>query len=152
CIPVGIPIAGRTESNLEPLIGCFINTLVIRADFGDNPTFLNLLKRVREAAIGAYEHQDIPFEKLVENLHPDRDLSHNPLTQVMFALQNVPQEEVLLPNLRLITLNSTEEALVTGTAVQSKLHRAMTENKTAMFDLDMTFWERGEELVAEIKY
>lgn len=158
CIPVGIPIAGRTESNLEPLIGCFINTLVIRTDFDDNPTFLELLKRVRETALGAYEHQDVPFEKLVESLQPDRNLSHNPLTQVMFALQNVPQEEVHLPNLSFVALNGVERTLVTGLGAQttqeheSQLHRAMSENKTAMFDLDMTFWERGEKLVAEIKY
>ncbi len=157
CIPVGIPIAGRTESNLEPLIGCFINTLVIRTDFGDNPTFLDLLKRVREAAIGAYEHQDIPFEKLVESLQPNRNLSHNPLTQVMFALQNVPQEEVHLPNLSFVTLSNVENTLITGvggatTGHESQLHRAISENKTAMFDLDMTFWERGDKLVAELKY
>lgn len=156
CIPVGIPIAGRTESNLEPLIGCFINTLVIRTDFDDNPTFLDLLKRVREAALGAYEHQDVPFEKLVESLQPDRNLSHNPLTQVMFALQNVPQEEVHLPNLSFVALNAVESTLVTGlgtqTSHESQQHRAMSENKTAMFDLDITFWERGEKLVAELKY
>ncbi|MGH2506704.1 MAG: non-ribosomal peptide synthetase, partial [Ktedonobacteraceae bacterium] len=156
CIPVGIPIAGRTESNLEPLIGCFINTLVIRTDFGDNPTFLDLLKRVREAAIGAYEHQDIPFEKLVESLQPDRNLSHNPLTQVMFALQNVPQEAVHLPNLSFVMLSNVESSVATDVGAnvrhESQLHHAMTENKTAMFDLDMTFWERGEVLVAELKY
>ncbi|HEU5376092.1 MAG TPA: amino acid adenylation domain-containing protein [Ktedonobacteraceae bacterium] len=156
CIPVGIPIAGRTESNLEPLIGCFINTLVIRTDFDDNPTFLDLLKRVREAAIGAYEHQDIPFEKLVESLQPDRNLSHNPLTQVMFALQNVPQGEVHLPELSFVTLSTVENSIRSGVGAnpgqESQLHRAMSENKTAMFDLDMTFWERGDTLLAELKY
>lgn len=156
CIPVGIPIAGRTESNLETLIGCFINTLVMRTDFDDNPTFLDLLKRVREVAIGAYEHQDIPFEKLVESLQPDRNLSHNPLTQVMFALQNVPQGEIHLPELSFVALSSVENTIKTdvGTNLgrESKLHHAMSENKTAMFDLDMTFWERGEILIAELKY
>ena len=74
-ITVGIPVAGRTESNLEDLIGCFINTLVLRTNFSGNPTFLELLTRVRDVALGAYDHQDIPFEKLVEELQPNRDLT-----------------------------------------------------------------------------
>ena len=155
-IPVGVPIAGRTDTRLEPLIGCFINTLVMRADFTGNPTFLQLLERIRDFALGAYEHQDIPFEKLVETLQPGRDLSANPLTQVMFALQNVPRGETRLPGLTLTPLSTVEEAMLStmGGQVQTAepKHRVMVENKTAMFDLDLTIWERDDYLFGEIKY
>ncbi len=155
-IPVGVPIAGRTERNLEPLIGCFINTLVMCTNFSDNPTFRELLGRTREVALGAYEHQDIPFEKLAEALQPGRDLSHNPLTQVMFALQNVPQGEMIMPELTLIPLHTVEQAIVSTMGGQGQLagekHQAALESKTAMFDLDVMLWERDDYLVGEIKY
>ena len=89
-VVVGIPIAGRSKSELEGLIGLFANTLPLRASLSGNPTFRELLQRVREAALGAYAHQEIPFDKLVEEMQPERSLSHAPLFQVIFALENTP--------------------------------------------------------------
>jgi amino acid adenylation domain-containing protein/non-ribosomal peptide synthase protein (TIGR01720 family) len=86
-ILVGTPVAGRTRAEIEPLVGFFVNTLVMRAEIGDEQTFRDLLRRVREDALSAYAHQDTPFERLVQELEPDRDLSRSPIFQVMFALQ-----------------------------------------------------------------
>lgn len=95
-IVVGTPIAGRNRSELDGLIGFFANTLVLRADLSHEPTFLDALAQVRESALDAYTHQDVPFEKLVEELAPKRDLSRNPLFQVCFALQNAPAAALAL--------------------------------------------------------
>jgi amino acid adenylation domain-containing protein len=87
---VGAPIANRSRAEVENLIGFFVNTLVLRARFDGQPTFRDLLKRARETALAAYAHQDLPFEMLVEALQPQRDLSHTPLFQAMFVLDNAP--------------------------------------------------------------
>ena len=121
-ITVGTPIANRNRSEIEPLIGFFVNSLVLRTNLSGNPTFQELLSRVREVAFGAYAHQDLPFEKLVEELHPERSLSQNPLFQVVFALQNAPMENLELQGLTLSPLQFVD----TG---------------ATRFDLEFHLWE-----------
>ena len=98
---VGTPVANRNRLEIEGLIGFFVNALVLRTDLSGNPTFRELVRRVRKVCIDAYAHQDLPFERLVEELHIERDLSRNPLFQVMFVLQNAPLHAVELPGLSL---------------------------------------------------
>ncbi|MDB4970229.1 MAG: tycC2 [Myxococcales bacterium] len=129
---VGTPIANRTERDVEELIGFFVNTLVMRADLGGNPSFVELLDRVRREALGGYAHQAVPFERLVDELVVERDLSRNPLFQVMFILQNAPIGELELAGLTLEPL-----ALDAG---------------TAKFDLTLAMEERGDELIGHFEY
>ncbi|WP_335871248.1 amino acid adenylation domain-containing protein [Bacillus sp. 2205SS5-2] len=89
---IGTPIAGRTQTETEPLIGCFINTLALRIDLSEKPTFEEVLKRVRKVCLDAYAHQEMPFEKLVEIIQPERSLSRNPIIDVMINLVNIPNK------------------------------------------------------------
>ena len=93
-IAVGVPIANRTQVGVEGLIGTFVNTLVHRNDLSDNPSFHDLLKRVRSVALDAYAHQDLPFERLVRDLSPERDASRTPVFQVLFNMANAPHRVV----------------------------------------------------------
>jgi amino acid adenylation domain-containing protein len=101
-LAVATPIAGRTRSELGPLIGFFVNTLVLRTDLSGNPSFSELLTRVRETTLSSYAHQELPFERLVEELAPERDLSRPPLVQVMFALENTPKGALDHPGIKII--------------------------------------------------
>ncbi|HEY0735674.1 MAG TPA: amino acid adenylation domain-containing protein, partial [Herpetosiphonaceae bacterium] len=129
---VGSPIAGRTQPELEPLIGFFVNTLVLRADLSGNPRFMDLLQQVRRTTLDAHAHQHVPFEKLVEVLHPERNLSYAPLFQVMFVFQNAPSDVLELPG---ITLSP-----------------APAPTSSAKFDLMLTLVENGPELICELEY
>ncbi len=129
---VGSPIANRSRPELEGLIGFFANTLVLRADLSGNPTFRELVHRTREVCLGAYAYQDVPFEKLVEELRPERDASHSPLFQVMFVLQNAPRPVVELPGLTLTPLE--------------------VETGTTRFDLTLTVTETRQGLKGSLEY
>jgi amino acid adenylation domain-containing protein len=107
-IVVGMPIAGRNRLETENLIGFFVNTLVLRTDLAARPTFRELLRRVRKGAVEAYNHQDLPFEKLVEELHPNRSLSHTPLFQVFFNMLNLPEDRLKLNGLTAEHANHAE--------------------------------------------
>ncbi len=98
-IVVGSPIANRTRREVEDLVGLFVNPLALRTDLSGDPQFSNLLENVRENLLGAYGHQDLPFEKLVEEIQPDRDLSKTPIFQVMFIMQNEPEHTFDLPGI-----------------------------------------------------
>jgi amino acid adenylation domain-containing protein/non-ribosomal peptide synthase protein (TIGR01720 family) len=109
-IAVGTPTAGRRHVEVEPLLGCFVNTLVLAPDLSGDPPFKELMARAKEATLWAYAHQDLPFEKLVEGLQPERSASYSPLIQVMLALQGSPLPAPALTGLALSPLNPPSEA------------------------------------------
>nr|CAC01604.1 peptide synthetase [Anabaena sp. 90] len=131
-ILVGTPIANRNHSEIEGLIGFFVNTLVMRTDLSADPSFSSLLGRVREMALSAYAHQDLPFEMLVEALQPQRNLSHTPLFQVAFVFQNAPNSQVELTGLTVSPL--------------------VVESTTAKFDLTLAMENTGTGLVGVWEY
>jgi amino acid adenylation domain-containing protein len=131
-ILIGSPIAGRNSVETEPLIGLFVNTLVLRADLSGDPTLSELIGRMREKAVGAYENQDLPFDRLVDELRPARSSSHNPIFQVWFVLQNGPTPAWELPGIR-------------ATAVDP-------ESVSARHDLQLTMWETAEGLRGSLDF
>lgn len=130
-VVVGSPIAGRCLAETEPLIGLFINVLALRANLSGNPTFRELLQRVKDVAFGAFAHQDLPFETLVKEVQPDRTLSHNPLFQVMFVLQNEP-----IPPLEFGGLT---------------VDHVQANNVPTNFDLTLDIIERDEQFVCKFE-
>ncbi|MGW1432557.1 condensation domain-containing protein, partial [Streptomyces sp. NPDC002431] len=134
-IAVGTPVAGRNRAETEELIGFFVNTLVLRTDLAGDPTFVELLGRVKETALGAYDHQDLPFERLVEELAPDRDLSRNPLFQTMFVLQAPGSAD-------------GQEWELAGTRTEP----VEIERGVAKFDLTLTAVESADGLRAVLEY
>ena len=129
-VSIGSPIANRNRSCLEDVIGFFVNSLVMRGDVGGNPTFRELVARVRRAALDAYEHQDLPFEQLVEALQPTRDTTRNPLFEITFAVQNSPLDMDLAADVRAFEFEIT----------------------SARFDLEVDVRDRSEGLVLDAFY
>lgn len=131
-ILVGCPVVGRNWQETKYLIGFFINTLVLRTDLRGNPSFREVLQRLRTNALEAYAHQDLPFEKLVEELQPERSLSYNPLFQVMFILQNAPIPAIEVSNLT--------------------MHPQEVDLGTSKFDLKFSIWEIAEGFQGSMEY
>jgi amino acid adenylation domain-containing protein len=137
-ILVGTPIAGRTSVELEELIGLFVNTLVLRTQMEPDLTFVQLLSEVKNTTLDAFQHQDMPFEKLVLELNPKRDLSHSPLVQVLFSLQNIPPLQALMAS---------------GPEVDVGMAQSLNGHTgTAKFDFALFVSEVGDRLQCSIEY
>ncbi|HVG46074.1 MAG TPA: amino acid adenylation domain-containing protein, partial [Longimicrobium sp.] len=137
-VVVGSPIAGRTRAEVEPLIGLFVNTLVMRTRLSGNPSFRELLGRVRETTLAAYEHQDVPFERLVEALEPERSFSHGALFQVMFQLQHLDGPGGAFPGIRMrreaLEIPNAKFDLALDLAPDAGALRGTLEYATDLFD------------------
>lgn len=140
-IAIGTPIANRTRQETEGLIGFFVNTLVLRCNLQGDPEFIDLLRQIRERSLQTYAHQDIPFEQLVEVLNPERSLSHSPLFQVMFALQNLPMDSASLPGLDIQPLHFNRETEDDGEA-----------DGVSRYDLWLTLHETGDGIRGGMEY
>ncbi|WP_329113000.1 non-ribosomal peptide synthetase [Streptomyces sp. NBC_01465] len=140
-VTIGNPIAGRTDEALADLVGLFVNTQVLRVDLAGNPSFVDLLPQVRDKALAAYEHQDVPFETLVELINPDRSTSYQPLFQVMFAWQSFEKAEFELPGLKaefeqFLTQTSLADLFFSLAVTDSGTLRGDLMYATQLFDRD----------------
>ncbi|HET6233025.1 MAG TPA: amino acid adenylation domain-containing protein, partial [Longimicrobiaceae bacterium] len=142
-VVVGTTIANRTRREVEGLVGFFANTLALRGDLGGDPAFRDVVRRARESTLGAYAHQDLPFEKLVDELDVGRSLSHSPVFQVMFVLQNAPTGPAASPS-------SDAASADEGGTVQAGMQAA--EYGKAKFDVTLTLTETGGGLVGSLEY
>ncbi len=149
-VVVGTPIAGRNREAIEGLIGFFVNTLVLRVDLANDPTFRDVLRRVRQSTLDAYAHQDLPFEKLVEELHPERSLHRTPLFQVFFNMLNTAGEELRLPDL--------DVEWVAPPAIDSKFDLTLYARPrpegvllTAVFNAELFRESRAEEFLGQFE-
>ena len=131
-IVVSSGVASRDQRETESLIGCLTNIVVMRGDLGGNPSFRTLVRRAREVALGAFSHQALPFEELVKELHPERDLSHPPFSQSMIVLLNAPTEPLNIQGLRVTPIP--------------------LESTTTQYDLLFHFWEDDRELNGRLRY
>ncbi|HEV2844548.1 MAG TPA: amino acid adenylation domain-containing protein, partial [Thermoanaerobaculia bacterium] len=129
---VGSPVANRTRTELEGLIGFFVNTLVLRANLAGNPTFRELLRRVKEATVAAFSHEEMPFERIVEDLHPEREPGRNPLFQALLALQNHPWPALAMGGLEVSVIEA--------------------DTRTAKVDLGLMWQEEGDRLLGVLEY
>jgi non-ribosomal peptide synthetase component F len=131
-VVIGTPVAHRHRTDIEPLIGCFVNTLALRFDLSGSPTVAQLLAQVRATALAAQEHQDIPFEQVIEALSPQRSLAHSPVFQVVFAWQNAPEGRFEMPGLQLQAIGA--------------------HVPTIKFDLELSLQDQGDRIAGHIGY